>query len=164
MKLTRHSPLATFLCALLLAGCAPHVGTKAGVPARNATPVEKALAYNAGLAESNKTIASVVISASTQQPPLIEAEYTNKLLSMQARVADFDRQLTPLIADASAVQANSAKVTLLLNEIKLVAQSVQGDTGIKDLKTQQTVTNAIAQVYQFADLTLGVLTTAGLLK
>jgi len=52
-----------------MSGCV-HVASKAGVPARSATPVEKALAYNAGLAESNKTIAQTVIDASSQTPPL----------------------------------------------------------------------------------------------
>lgn len=145
-------------------GCGPHVASKAGVPARNATPVEKALAYNAGLAEANKTIAQAVINANSQTPPLLETEYANKLLVMQSRVADFDRQLTPLLVDASSVTSNSAKIGTLLDEIKRAASGVQGDLGIKDAKTQAKISTAINQVYEFADLALAALTTAGLLK
>lgn len=145
-------------------GCAPHVPTTAGVPARNATPIEKALAYNAGLAEGNKTIAQAVVDANSQTPPLIETEYANKLLVMQSRVADFDRQLTPLLADSATVTANSARIELLLDEIKQAASGVQGDVGIKNATTQKKISDAIAQVYQFADLALTALTTARLLK
>jgi hypothetical protein len=161
---TRREFLAILLtCTLAAAGCL-HVASTAGVPARNATPIEKALAYNAGLAEANKSIAQAVVNANTQTPPLIDTEYANKILTMQSRVADFDRQLTPLLADSATVQANSAKISQLLDEIKLAANGVQGDLGIKDAKTQQAVTNAIGQVYQFADLLLTALTAAGLLK
>jgi hypothetical protein len=156
--------LGSILLASFATGCGPKVASKAGVPARNATPLEKALAYNAGLAETNKTLAHLVTDANSQTPPLLETEYVNKLLVMQSRVADFDRQLTPLLVDTSTVTANSAKVEMLLDEIKRAAQSVQGDVGIKDAKTQKEVTDAIAQVYQFADLALTALTTAGLLK
>lgn len=161
---TRREFLAILLTCTLAAGCAPHVASTAGVPARNATPIEKALAYNAGLAEANKTIAGAVVNANAQTPPLITNEYANKILTMQSRVADFDRQLTPLLVDAATVQANSAKISQLLDEIKLAASSVQGDLGIKDTQTQQTITNAINQVYQFADLALSALIAGGLLK
>jgi hypothetical protein len=167
---TRRQFLGVFLmCTTFLAvtaacsGCV-HVASTAGVPGRNATPVEKALAYNAGLAEANKTIAGVVIDANTQTPPLVATEYANKILTMQSRVADFDRQLTPLLVDASTVTANAAKISLLLDEIKAAAKGVQGDLGIKDAKTQAKVSAAIGQVYEFADLALNALVTAGLLK
>jgi hypothetical protein len=165
MKMNLVASLALCLCVSVAipSGCV-HVASTAGVPARNATPIEKALAYNAGLAEANKAIAKVVIDANAQTPPLLETEYANKILIMQSRVADFDRQLTPLLADSASVTANGAKIELLLDEIKRAAQGVQGDLGIKNAATQKKVSDAIAQVYQFADLALQALTAAGLLK
>jgi hypothetical protein len=165
MKIRRQFLSCFLACTLAVCGgCGPHVASKAGVPARSATPVEKALAYNAGLAEANKSIAKLIIDANSQTPPLVDTEYANKIVTMQARVADFDRQLTPLLVDAGTVTANSAKIELLLDEIKRAAQGVQPDIGIRDAKTQSAVTNAIAKVYQFADLALTALVTAGLLK
>lgn len=167
---SRRQLLGIFLALSLavaggaIAGCGPHVASKAGVPARKATPVEKALAYNAGLAETNKTIAQIVMDANSQNPPLISTENANQILTVQSRVADFDRQLTPLIMDAGTASANSAKIQTLLNEIKIATQGVQGDLGIKDTATRQKVTNAIGQISSFADLTLSALVQAGVLK
>jgi DNA anti-recombination protein RmuC len=163
MKTAKLFLAVVLACTVPVAGCV-HVASTAGVPARNATPIEKALAYNAGLAEANKTIAQAVINANAQTPPLITAEYANKILSMQARVADLDRQLTPLLASASSVTANAAQIEQLLGQIKAAASGVQGDLGIKDAATQAKVTGAIGQVYQFADLALSALVAAGLLK
>lgn len=149
---------------LAMTGCTPHVASKAGVPARNATPLEKALAYNAGLADANRTLAGIVRDAASQPSPLIEPEYAGKLLVMQARVADFDRTLTPLLADAGTITANAAKIEQLLDEIKAATQSTQQDLGIKNADTQKKVGDAIGQVYQFADLALEALKAGGLLK
>lgn len=156
--------LLTCTLAACVGGCAPHVASTAGVPARNATPLEKALAYNDGLAQANKTLAQAVIDANNQVPPLISTEYANKILTMQSRVADFDRQLTPLLVDSATVGANSARISQLLDEIKAAASGVQSDVGIKNASTQQRVTNAIAQVYQFADRAIDALRAGGLLK
>jgi hypothetical protein len=156
--------LGAMALAVQLGGCAVHVASTAGVPARGATPIEKALAYNDGLAQANKTIADAVIKANSQVPPLISTEYANKILTMQSRVADFDRQLTPLLVDAATVKANAAQIEKLLGDIKAAASSVQADAGIKDSATQAKVSAAIAQVYQFADLALNALVTAGLLQ
>lgn len=148
----------------VLAGCAPHVAPTAGVPGRNATPTEKALAYNASLADANRTIANSVIAANNQTPPLLSTDAANRILIMQSRVADFDRQLTPLIGGASTITVNSARISMLLDEIKRAAQGVQGDLGIQNPGKQKEVAGAITQVYQMADLILTTLTAAGLVK
>jgi hypothetical protein len=154
------------LClAASLCGCA-HVASTAGVPARNATPLEKALAYNDSLAQANKAVAQAVINANGTTPPLLNEAQTNKILVAQSRIADFDRQLTPLLASTASVTANAARIQTLLDEIKLAANPLiqSGDLGIKDPKTQQEVLAAFKNVYSFADLVLGALTSAGMLK
>jgi len=83
---------------------------------------------------------------------------------LQSRVADLDRQLTPLLVDASTVQANSAKIQNLLTEIKAAAAGIQGDIGVSDVKTSTKINTAIGQVFASADLVLNSLVTAGLLK
>jgi hypothetical protein len=159
--------LAVLTAAALfsLGGCA-HVATTAGVPARNATPLETALAYNDSLAQANKAVAEAVINANGTTPPLLNEAQTNKILVAQSRIADFDRQLTPLLVSAGTVTANGARIQLLLDEIKMAANPLiqSGDLGIKDPKTQQEVLAAFKNVYSFADLVVSTLQQAGLLK
>jgi hypothetical protein len=138
----------------------------AGVPARNATPVEQALAYNDSLAQANKAVADTVMNASGTTPPLLSIEQANKILTAQSRIADFDRQLTPLLVSAGTVTGNADRIELLLDEIKAAANPLiqSGDLGIKDPKTQQEVMAAFKNVYSFADLVVNMLQQAGLLK
>jgi hypothetical protein len=159
--------LATCIAAAFfsLGGCT-HVASTAGVPARNATPLEKALAYNDSLAQANKAVAQTVINANGTTPPLLSEAQTNKILVAQSRIADFDRQVTPLLASTASVTANAAKISELLDEIRLAANPLiqSGDLGIKDPKTQQEVLAAFKNVYSFADLVVNMLQQAGLLK
>ena len=161
----RARKIMALVATVWFSGCA-HVATTAGVPARNATPLEKALAYNDSLAQANKAVAQTVINANGTTPPLLTTDQANKILIAQSRIADFDRQLTPLLASAASVTANAAKIQLLLDEIKLAANPLiqSGDLGIKDPKTQQAVLAAFKDVYSFADLVVSMLQQAGLLK
>ena len=155
-----------FTCTLTACvGCA-RVQTTAGVPTRQATPLEQALAYNDSLAQANKAIAQAVINANGTTPPLLSNDQANKILIAQSRIADFDRQLTPLLVSAASVTASAAKISQLLDEIKAAANPLiqGGDLGIKDAKTQQEVLSAFRNVYNFADLIVNVLGQAGLLK
>jgi hypothetical protein len=111
-------------------------------------------------------VAQTVINANGTTPPLLSTDQANKILIAQSRIADFDRQLTPLLGTAASVTANGAKIQLLLDEIKLAANPLiqSGDLGIKDQKTQQQVMAAFKDVYSFADLVVSMLQQAGLLK
>lgn len=164
MKNRKMILICSLAIAITSAGCVHVAPSTAGVPARNASPLEKALAYNAGLAESNKTIAQAVVNLTSSTPPLIEPEYANKLLVAQSRIADFDRQLTPLLVDAASVKANAAQIQQLLSEIQIAARGIGSDLGIKDANTQTTVSAAISNVIGMADLVLTSLSTAGMLK
>jgi hypothetical protein len=159
--------LASFVflvSSFVVCGCAARVASTPGQPARAASPIEKALAYNASLAESNKAVAMGVINANNQTPPLVPVDVANKILVAQSRIADFDRQLTPLLASAATVSGNSAHIALLLSEIKLAATGLGTDLGITDTKTQQAISQSIATVVSMADLVLTSLQKGGLLK
>jgi hypothetical protein len=99
--------------AALLCGCAAHVATTNGAPPRaKATPLEQALAYNDSLAQANKSVAQGVVNATNVTPPLIPVPTANRILIAQSRIADFDRQLTPLLVDTATVisELNAAKI------------------------------------------------------
>lgn len=161
---TRAVSWLALLAILSVAGCT-HVQSTAGVPARNATPLEQALAYNDALAQANKSVAQAVINANATVPPLLAPDQANRILATQARIADLDRQLTPLLASTSTVSANAASIQSLLDQIKAAAQGLvqSGDLGIKDAKTQQSVLATFNSVYSFADLAVTTLKGAGLL-
>jgi hypothetical protein len=158
-----------FLCLLAVmsaAGCAAKVPAQGKVPGRAGTPIENALAYNASLAEANKTIAQAVIDASNGAAPLIPVEAANKILIMQSKVADADRQLTPLLSDVGNLQRNAARISSLLDDIKGAAGALvsSGELGIKDQNTQKKIAAGITNVYNLADVIINTLVQGGLLS
>lgn len=160
-----HVVFITLLtAAIACAGCI-HVATKAGQPPRNATPLEKALVYNDSLAQANRGIATAVINANQTVPPLIPMDAANRILTQQSRIADFDRQLTPLLQDSANLQANAAKIGQLLDEIKAAGNVIiKFDLGIKNAAKQKEVLDAFNNVYNLADAIVTALGTAGVLK
>lgn len=162
----RRKLTGLFIACTLAAcgGCAARVPGTNGAPGKPGTPLEQALAYNASLAEANKTVAQGVINANNQTPPVIPTEIANKILIAQSRVADFDGQLTPLLVDAGTVGANSAQIRQLIGEIQAAVTGVSGDLGIKDAKTKADISGAIGNVTNFSGLVLSTLQAGGLLK
>jgi hypothetical protein len=150
--------------AALLCGCAAHVATTNGAPPRAATPIEQALAYNDSLAQANKSVAQGVVNATNVTPPLIPVPTANRILIAQSRIADFDRQLTPLLQNAASVSASSAQIQSLLAEIKAAATPIAADLGIADAKTQQEISRDLGTVVSMSDLVLQALQRGGLLK
>ena len=152
------------LAVMLTAGCAK-VPAHGNAPGRNGTPIENALAYNASLAEANKTIAQVVIDSSNGAAPLIPVDAANKILIMQSRVADADRQLTPLLSDVGNLQKNAARIETLLDDIKGAAGQLvsSGDLGIKDAATQKKIAAGISNVYNLADVIINTLAQGNLI-
>ena len=148
-----------------LSGCGAKVPAHGNVPGRNGTPIENALAYNASLAEANKTIAQTVIDSANGPVPLIPVDAANKILIMQSRVADADRQLTPLLSDVGNLKVNAARIETLLDDIKGAAGQLvsSGDLGIKDAATQKRIAAGISNVYNLADVIINTLATGGLI-
>ena len=172
----KHLEAATIVCwsilaavsillAMSISGCGARVPASANQPGRAGTPIENALAYNASLAEANKTIAQAVIDASNGPAPLIPVESANKILIMQSKVADADRQLTPLLSDVGNLQANAARISELLDEIKGAAGTLvsSGELGIKDAATQKKIAAGISNVYNLADVIINTLVRGNLI-
>jgi hypothetical protein len=157
--------LAILSLALLIGGCAAKVPASGTTPGRNGTPIENALAYNASLAEANKVIAQTVIDASNGAAPLIPVASANKILIMQSKVADADRQLTPLLSDVGNLQKNATRIEQLLDDIKGAAGALvsSGDLGIKDAATQTKIASGITNVYNLADVIINTLVQGGLI-
>lgn len=155
--------------ALVITGCAAKVPANGAVPGRKGTPIENALAYNASLAEANKTIAQTVIDATNTGAagvaPLIPVDAANKILIMQSKVADADRQLTPLLSDVGNLQKNATRIEQLLDDIKGAAGTLvsSGDLGIADAKTQTKIASGITNVYNLADVIINTLVQGGLI-
>ena len=146
-------------------GCGARVPASANQPGRAGTPIENALAYNASLAEANKAIAQVVIDTSNGATPLIPVDAANKILIMQSKVADADRQLTPLLSDVGNLQLNAARISSLLDDIKGAAGTLvsSGDLGIKDASTQKRIAAGISNVYNLADVIINTLVAGKLI-
>ena len=154
--------VTTVFVILILAGCAARQTPTGKV---KGTPQEQALAYNASIAQANNTLAQAVINATSAASPLIDVATANKILAVQSRVADVDRQLTPLLGDTANLGKNGAQIRQFVDQIQAAANTLitSGDLGIKDQKTQQTVTVALKAIYTGADGIISVLTAAGLL-
>lgn len=157
--------LLCILAAVAFSGCGARVPASANQPGRAGTPIENALAYNASLAEANKTIAQAVIDASNGAAPLIPVESANKILIMQSKVADADRQLTPLLSDIGNLQKNAARITTLLDDIKGAAGALvsSGELGIKEAATQKKIAAGISNVYNLADVIINTLVQGGVI-
>lgn len=156
---------ACIVLVMSFGGCSARVPASANQPGRAGTPIENALAYNASLAEANKTIAQAVIDASNGAAPLIPVDAANKILIMQSKVADADRQLTPLLSDVGNLQRNAARISSLLDDIKGAAGTLvsTGDLGIKDAGTQKKIAAGISNVYNLADVIINTLVQGGLI-
>ena len=156
--------LLCFATSLLLCSCA--VRTNSAGQKVKGTPQEQALAYNATIASANGTLAQTVINATATTPPLLDVATANRILTAQSKVADADRQLTPLLADAANLSKNAATIQKLLGDIQEAAQPLVsgGDLGIKDAKTQAAVSTALQTIITGASQVLQTLTAAGLLK
>jgi len=153
------------LLLMSLQGCAAKVPASGAVPGRSGTPIENALAYNASLAEANKTIAQAVIDASSGAAPMIPVDSANRILIMQSKVADADRNLTPLLSDVGNLQKNAARISSLLDDIRGAAGTLvsSGDLGIKDAATQKKIAAGISNVYNLADAIINTLVGGGLI-
>lgn len=165
-KLLMSAVLAFAFCGLLLAvffcnGCAVIHGT-AGQPSRQPTSIEQILTWNAAIADANLSIAKGVIAANEANE--IDVPTSNAILTQQSRIADADRQLTPILSKACSPQAtiqscnptilsgDATQIQSLLDQIKQSAASLvaTGTAGIKNPQKAQTVKQAIQTISTFA--------------
>lgn len=157
--------------ALCLHGCAAKVPATASTPGRVGTPIENVLAYNASLADANRSVANAVIAA--QQVGGISVDAANKVLTAQSTIADADRQLTYTLQEfAVTLQANpgaklsAGTITRLLDVIRASAQPLvtSGDVGIKNAQDQQQVLSSLTAIVGLVQQIAGALNSAGLMQ
>ena len=143
---------------------------------RKPTALEQVLTWNAALAEANLSVAQGVIAAN--QANEIDVPTSNAILTEQSRIADADRQLTPILAKACTAQAqiqacnpailtgDSATIQGFLTTIATSGQNLvkDGTAGIKNPQRQQSVSQAIASINTLAGEMLASLKTLGVLK
>lgn len=156
---------------ILASGCA-RVSTTAGQPARQPTAIEQVLTWNAEIADANLAIAKGVIAASDANQ--IDVPTANKILTQQSRIADVDRQLTPILAKACGnktkcqpglLSGDAAQIRALLAQIKTSAAVLvsDGTAGIKNKDHAATVQRSIETISTVVDEMLGALNTLGVL-
>lgn len=160
-------------------GCAARVRTQNGAPGRATTPIENALAYNASLADSNKSLADLLIAAN--KSGTLPQETVSNVTSVQFTIADADKQITAVLqavadcqtkaggagkAAAKNCYANGAQMNTLIQRIQANANTLvaSGDLGIKDASVKQSVETAINAITKSAGLILTTLQTAGILQ
>jgi hypothetical protein len=168
--------LALCLCAsVAMSGCAA-INSVNGQPARQPTAMEQVMTWNADLADSNLAIAKGVIAAS--EASQIDVPTANAILTEQSRIADADRQLTPILAKSctpqSTIQAcnpavlsgDAATIQGFLTQIQTSGTNLvnSGTAGIKDPAKQQSVNAAITAINTLAGEMVSSLQALGVLK
>jgi hypothetical protein len=164
-------------CALVcsMTGCAAYRTDATGKKTRTATAIEQVMAWNAALADSNLAIAKGVIAANEANE--IGVPESNRILTAQSKIADADRQLTPLLAKAcgpmktdrcnpSVLSNDAAAISGFLDAIRDAATGLvkSGDVGIKNPARKQAVQTAVEDIYSLADRMIDALKTLGVLK
>lgn len=174
--------LPILAAAILFSGCAARVSNGS----RTGTPIENALAYNASLADANRSLAETAISLG-KSGTVPQTTVTN-ITSVNFTVADADKQITGILNAIANCQAsskaatssqaalpaasaptpcvgNAAQMQTLVERITANAATLAGpDLGIKDATTQASVKTSVATLGQMANLILSTLQTAHLLE
>lgn len=164
---------ALALVVLLAAGCSAIHVTGGG---RKPTAIEQVMVWNASLAQANLTIAQGIIAANNAGE--IDVPTSNAILTEQSRIADADRQLTPILAKSCTPQqtinacnpailsGDSATIQGLVGQIQASAKSLvkTGTAGIKNPQHAATLQDAITSINTLAGEILTGLQTVGVLK
>jgi hypothetical protein len=143
---------------------------------RKPTAIEQVLTWNAALADANLSVAQGVIAAN--QANQIDVPTSNAILTEQSRIADADRQLTPILAKACSPQATiqacnpailSGDAVMIQNFLAVISVAGQnlvkdGTAGIKNPQRAQSVGTAIASINTLAGEMTQSLKALGILK
>jgi len=116
--------------------------------------------YNAALAEANNAVeqgAEIVVSSN-----LLSAPQAAPLINMTGQVAMLHQQITSILAQGSATQANVAGVKSLVDAIKSsIAALPPAALGLKNPKSQQNFQQDVANIGTLADSLLTALEAVG---
>ena len=131
------------------------------------TPYEKVILANASLAQVNNSVARGVIQLEGVNPGVLSNGSIEKILRVQASIADADNRLTlildqgPTVAGGQAAQIQ-ALIATITQQIDLGIQD--GALGVKNPATQQSFTADLQAIKGFADQLATTLKIAGVLK
>ena len=147
-------PLLLFSILLLTAACIHKTGG-------SVTPWERVNTYNAALAEANNGLergAEAVVTSGLA--PVAEMA---PIINYSGQVALVHQQVTAILAQGQATQANIAAIRNLLAVIKktLIANLPTSALGLKNPKTQQTFAADVFNVGSLADALLAALEATG---
>jgi hypothetical protein len=188
MKTTRILLASSFLLlASSFQSCAS-IHSSGSQPGRAPTAMEQVMVWNANLADANLAIAKGVIGASEANE--ITVLTANAILTEQSRIADADRQLTPVLAKACSVvppsttastltgqvqpgscnpamlSGDSATIQGFLNQIAASGKNLvaTGTAGIKNKQRAKTVGDAITAIATLSGEMTSSLKSLGVLQ
>lgn len=137
------------LSCLLLVGCIHKTGG-------TVTPWERVTTYNAALAQANDTVeqgAEAVVVAALATP-----DQVRPVISASGQVATLHFQITAILQQGTATQANIASVKALVDQIEAAINAVPVTTlGIKNPKSQQSFSADLKNLGTLADAVLSSL-------
>ena len=124
------------------------------------TPWERVHTYNAALAEANNVTeqgAEIIVTSG-----FATAQQMAPVSNWTGQVAMLHQQITSILAQGSATQANVASVKALVDVVKSSASSIPPPAlGIKNPKSQRAFTDDVANIGRLADSILAALEAAG---
>jgi hypothetical protein len=124
------------------------------------TPWERVHTYNAALAEANNAVekgAEAVVTSGLASP-----QEMAPIINMTGQTAMLHQQITSILAQGQASQANVASVKALVDTVKSSLQKLPASSlGIKNPKSQQLFQNDVANIGTLADAVLTSLQAVG---
>ena len=124
------------------------------------TPWERVHTYNAALADANNAVEQgMEIAVSSNLLPTAQAA---PVINMTGQVAMLHQQITSILAQGQATQANIASVKALVDQIKSSIAGLPATAlGFKNPKSQQTFQQDVANIGILADSVLTALIAVG---
>jgi hypothetical protein len=152
--LKRNASLAAVLTVVILAAACIH---KAG---GTVTAKEKAVTYNAVLAETNNTLEKGAEAAAASK--LLPVTQAKTIIELTGRVAELHKQVTNILEQGVITDASIASIKALLDQIKTEGDLAiaSGALGVKNPNSQNTFTQDLDSLYSAADAILSALSQA----
>ena len=149
---TQLYSLALLLLTLTTAGCIHKTGGAV-------TPWERVHTYNAALAEANNTVekgAEAVVTSGFST-----AQQMAPVINWTGQVAMLHQQITSILGQGQATQANIASVKALVDQVKASLQALPPTAlGLKNPNSQRSFNDDVANIGLLADSILSSLQAA----
>lgn len=124
------------------------------------TPWEKVHTYNAALAEADNAVEKGAEAVATSG--LASPKEMAPIINWTGQVALLHQQITSILQQGSATQANVASVKALIDVVKSSMTTIPPSSlGLKNPKSQQLFQNDVANIGTLADSLLAALQAVG---